>query len=407
MGSSHVTARVWRLGGMLFLICLAIRPCSMSYPRELWAKKPGSNSKLFAIEINAKVGFINNTGKVVIAPTIDVRIEDMGDFFNGLARVHDRGFIDETGKWVIKQEYGWLNDFSDGLARAVVDDPNKEYAHLTLILDPTGKVLAKIRSSPIREFSDGLAAFEAKGKPGIRKLEPGNFVYLDFPGLEGFLDRTGTIVIKPQFAKAGPFIGGLAMAAVDSYCHLATPGGGRQGSPTSGYPSSCGGAPADAVSPCKVGFINSTGYFSIEPRFEAARDFQEKLAAVRIDSLWGFINAQGITVIPPIYEEAQSFREGLAAVRVKGKWGFIDTVGVMIIPPRFEEVEPFSDSLAIATGKKRIVYINRKGNIQIAGPFLEATPFVHGLAAVRFTSDRVTYINHSGKSVFEYTRRKQ
>lgn len=199
----------------------------------------------------------------------------------------------------------------------------------------------------------------------------------------------------------------FAIAAVlDGYCHIATANGVRQGSPTSGYPGSCGGAPEDAVTPCRAGFIDRTGRFVIEARFEAAQDFSEKLAAVRIDGLWGFIDAKSAVVIPPRYQQVKPFSEGLAAVSVAGKWGFIDKSGQTAIPPTFQDVDPFSDSLALAHHSKGTFYVDRHGRNVIPGPFKEATPFVNGLAAVLLSDTHVTYIDHAGKTVFRYSRQR-
>jgi hypothetical protein len=76
-----------------------------------------------------------------------------------------------------------------------------------------------------------------------------------------------------------------------------------------------------------------------------------------------------------------------------------------MIPPRFEGVEAFSDSLAIVYVRRRSSYIDRSGRTKIAGPFREATPFVHGLAAVLLNDKHVAYIDHTGKTVFDYFRR--
>ena len=390
---------------MVVLLAMVAEPCSVSIARKLWAKKPGAESKLFAFERNGRVGFIDPSGKVIIKPMVIAPIEDVGDFSNNRARVKRQGYIDETGTLVIRGDYSYLWDFSDGLVRVTVDDPSQKYRDSGLVLDSAGKTVAKVPAFRTREFSENLAAYEAESKPGVRRFEPGNLVYRDYPGLKGFIDRTGNVVIKPAFADVGPFVGGLARAALDGYCHLATWEGGREGTPTTGYPSGCGGAPADAVSPCAVGFINPEGSFAIQPRFESAQDFHEKLAAVKVDGLWGFINTEGTLVIPSRFEQTQSFHEGLAAVKMNGKWGFVDKAGVFTIPPRFEAVEPFSDSLALAYRSGRASYIDRKGRTKIAGPFREATPFVHGLAAVLLTERRVAYIDQTGKTVFEYSRR--
>lgn len=394
-----------RLGGLFLLLSLLAQPCEISVRRALWEKTPGTASKLFAFERNGKVGFINERGKVVISPQIEASIDEVGDFSEGLAQVGNHGYIDSTGSLAIHHhDYCCYSDFSEGRASAATDDPDNRYEKLGLILDTGGNVVANTRAFGLGNFSEGLATYEAKGKRGIRKFTP-PLEYRDFPGLKGFIDQTGKLVIPPSFADVGPFKGGLARAAVDGYCHLVTAGNYRQGSPTSGYPSSCGGAPADAVAPCNVGFINKQGAFAIEAHFESAQDFSETLAAVRIGGLWGFIDATGKLVIPPRFEQVQPFREGFAAVKLQGKWGFIDKAGNVAIRARFEAVDSFSESLAIAYQGGNPFFIDRKGRIALPGPYLEATPFVHGLAAVLISKNRVAYINHSGKTVFQYFRR--
>ena len=71
----------------------------------------------------------------------------------------------------------------------VVDDPNRKYFHLGLILDLAGKVVAKFPVLRTGEFSENLATYEAEGKSVVRKFEPGNLVYRDYPGVKGFIDR--------------------------------------------------------------------------------------------------------------------------------------------------------------------------------------------------------------------------
>jgi hypothetical protein len=49
----------------------------------------------------------------------------VGDFSNGLARVDHQGYVDETGRFAIKQDFWWEYDFSDGLAQVLVDDQSQ------------------------------------------------------------------------------------------------------------------------------------------------------------------------------------------------------------------------------------------------------------------------------------------
>lgn len=51
---------------------------------------------------------------------------------------------------------------------------------------------------------------------------------------------------------------------------------------------------------------------------------------------FGYVDAGGRFVIPPRFNAARNFFEGLAAVEQDGKWGYIDPRGAFVIEPRFE-----------------------------------------------------------------------
>lgn len=70
---------------------------------------------LFRIEQNGKVGYIDNTGKIIIKPQFD----NGWEFSEGLAPVlidEDWGYIDETGKIVIKPQFFEPGTFNEGIA---------------------------------------------------------------------------------------------------------------------------------------------------------------------------------------------------------------------------------------------------------------------------------------------------
>lgn len=393
---------LFRLPLLLALIVAGAQPCSMVSVKTLWTKALGSDSKLFAFAENGHVGFIDPSGAIVVEPTIEAHVTQLENFSEELLPVGNDGYIDEGGNWVIRGEYYSLGDFSDGIAAVTVPDDTVRYRMRTAYIDKTG---AEILSAPGRsgeDFSEGLATFVDFGKPGVRDFDSEPPIYRDYPGLEGHFDKTGEIVIEAQFADAGPFADGLARVVVDGYCRVVNPSNGQQGSPTSGYPGSCGGAPDDATSICPVGFIDKAGAFAIEPQFESALDFSGDYAGVRIAGQWGFIDRDGEVVVAPRFERVFSFREGLAAVKLDGKWGFVTAEGTIAIEPQFDWASSFSESLAVVGQGNRPSYINRDGTIAFAGSYSVATTFRHGLATVQFSRRHIGYINKSGQTVFEY-----
>ncbi|MDO4700781.1 MAG: WG repeat-containing protein, partial [Moraxella sp.] len=100
---------------------------------------------------NNKYGYVDTTGKVVIA----LQYDDAWSFSEGLAVVKNNGkygFIDKTGKMVIAPQYDHYSHFKNGQAKVGLDDgktPRDFY------IDKTGKILTK-RSS-LAEFRKKLA----------------------------------------------------------------------------------------------------------------------------------------------------------------------------------------------------------------------------------------------------------
>ncbi|MEJ7577285.1 MAG: WG repeat-containing protein [Pyrinomonadaceae bacterium] len=77
--------------------------------------------RLFYVVLNGKIGFIDKSGRVVIKPQFSV----IDDFSEGLALVSwgsDYGFIDETGKVIAKPQYDYSWGFREGFAGVQIRD---------------------------------------------------------------------------------------------------------------------------------------------------------------------------------------------------------------------------------------------------------------------------------------------
>ena len=207
-------------------------------------------------------------------------------------------------------------------------------------------------------------------------------------GREGFIDRTGSVVIPLCFEAAGDFSEGLASFERDG----------------------------------RWGYIDSSGTVVIQPVFPWAEEFHEGLAHVQvtgstlgIDGMWGYIDTGGRVVIAPAFpkqigdsEGAESaFHEGLAIVEVRDdrippRKGFIDRTGKLVIPARFTYAYPFSDGLAAVTeaqdGESGWGFIDKDGNWAIQPRFKWASSFQFGLASVKGKTD-CGYVDKSGAQV--------
>jgi hypothetical protein len=100
---------------------------------------------LAPVRIGDKWGYIDRTGKFVIKP----RFDDAGWFHEGLAavKIGDKwGYIDRTGKFVIKPRFDGAGDFHEGLALVVIGD---DWGYI----NKTGKFVIKPQFDDARDFS--------------------------------------------------------------------------------------------------------------------------------------------------------------------------------------------------------------------------------------------------------------
>lgn len=118
---------------------------------------------------------------------------------------------------------------------------------------------------------------------------------------QGYVDKSGRIVIAPKFDDAGFFSEGLAPVWVGKKC----------------------------------GFIDMRGRVVIQMQFD---DVGTDLSYPRV-----------------------GFTEGLAPVKIGGKWEYIDRSGKWVINQRFDRAEGFFLGLAQVWIGDRLGYINHAG----------------------------------------------
>lgn len=241
-------------------------------------------------------GYINKSGALVIP----MKFQLADEFHEGLAAAHlgqTSGFIDHTGRFVFNAPFDVSWGFSEGvvliksnlkmiylnragkrLPMPPLDD--NYYGHsfhegLAAVqikdkwgfMDKTGRLVIPAEFIEVGDFSEGLAAAEVPidqdKEPPCRIDETATYtVAKKF----GYIDRTGTMIIAPQWEYASPFVDGLASV---SSCYHAS-------------------------------FIDKKGRVSIETRFNDALPFTGPLAEVLIGSMHGYIDKTGKVIWEPM-----------------------------------------------------------------------------------------------------------
>lgn len=295
---------------------------------------------------------------------------------------------------------------------AVVGDSGEDYFPITQngklgFINKTGKIVISPQfDSGVREeggsFSEGLTAVQVGDK-------------------WGYIDKTGKFIIAPKFKQTSPpslFHEGLARVDTEDRTSGVIDKSGEfvealkfiQGL------SMFSEGLAIARKGEKSGYVDKAGKFVIEARFAEADLFKEGLAAVKLEdtseSKYGFVDKTGKMVIEPQFSQAESFSEGFAAIDFGGKYGYIDRSGKVVIAPQFDSAFPFSEGLAkvVIFGKDGLInkagFIDKTGTFVIS-PHFEQLPggnslnyrgFKEGLAVVE-VNNKSGYIDKTGKMI--------
>ena len=328
--------------------------CSSSY--SIWIPRTQFAEPLYRFVKEGKAGYIDATGRVVIAPIFKtLGGNSRAEFHDGLVEIggFDGVYADRTGKVILDKGLyrGW--DFSEGLAVAM-----RKGEELWGYIDRTGEFVipptfASSPNSYVYPFSDGLAMIEVKGR-------------------FGYIDKTGKWAIAPQFLDGTSFADGMARVVMEGPCSYNPEGGCGFANPVFPGAEPRGtydplGEARDRYPPCKFTFTDRAGRVLFQ-RFDDARDFSEGLAPIRVGDSWGFIDRIGTIAVLPRFDGAEAFHESLAKIKMKDLYGYADKSGAIVIPPQFADADNFSDGLAPVTdGTGRHWYIGRHGHRAFGG----------------------------------------
>jgi hypothetical protein len=293
-------------------------------------------------------------------------------------------------EWAIAPRFSSYGRFKDGLVTA------KLYGEIGYI-NPQGEFVIPLRFEDAYQFREGLARVKLDGK-------------------YGYIDKTGEFAIAPEFLDANDFHEGIAIVLLDHKPPIYA-GIDQTGKilfellpRTKAFYFSQGLAAIERDQ--QWGYIDKTGKLAIVPRFYAARQFSEDLAAVRLTrsivnhnaGKWGFIERSGKVAIELPFESQvmlpnlTDFAEGLAIVRQNSQYGYIDKLGKVIIPAQFSLAYKFDQGLAVVWQNGKAGYIDRSGKFVIPPRFDWAYEFNEGLAGAA-VDNKAGYIDKTGKFV--------
>lgn len=230
---------------------------------------------------DGQCGLINRSGKVVVQPRYDRVIANSADGVIGYNSSADRQL-----------------ELSNGLSAFIVSKD-----HLWGVLDRAGKELFAPKFKRILSYQNDHAAVMVDDK-------------------YGFADAKGNIVIKPEYDFVTAFDKIIAVKKGKVWSFIDSTGKPIKAPAVDGVVHSGRGVwLSDGLGPVvkgdKVGFLDASGQFALQPQFDWAFAFANGYAPVFDGWFWHYIDTSGKRVTPD-FAGASSLRNGTSSVVIPG-----------------------------------------------------------------------------------------
>ncbi|MBX9850781.1 MAG: WG repeat-containing protein [Cytophagaceae bacterium] len=272
-----------------------------------WVVKPAYKKVEFtsngsAIVKAKKYGLINNSGKHLLK----CKFKKINPFFESRALVfttkHGAGYIDSTGKFVIHAQYKNAGNFSEGVAKVLI---NNKYGYINkageIVINPTYRTCSEFKEGKaFVTTADNKSGFINKSGEIIIPFKSNTplffqegFALVKTPEGVYYINAEGKAPFKKEFSGASPFTHGLAI-----------------------------------ISKGGTGIMNKDGIVLISPKYSIIHDYTGKYAEVINTSFKGIADRNGKIVIPANYEVI-TFNNKLQIFKVeKGDYlGYLDIFG--------------------------------------------------------------------------------
>jgi hypothetical protein len=253
------------------------------------------------------------------------------------------GYIDRSGIFVIHPQYLYGSDFSEGLA--IVNDGN-----FYKVLNTAGDVLFQ-NEGTIETFQNGMAAF----------IDQATYK-------TGYIDTTGTVVIKPTYLMATPFKAdgtAIVSSTTDELTLI--------------------DKSATALKAIELG-SEYTGLYDIKD------DYALFISGGQDGSKIGVVSLDGQLIIPAVYNGITNLGNGFFDVKdptgefydvIDTPSAIFDHTGKKLTDYIYYDVKPYQGDYASANDGTETFFIGRDGKR------VESLPKRNGIGTLRFTGDLI------------------
>lgn len=295
---------------------------------QAWWNQPQGKDPLFLIVKNKKWGFINSSGKIIIKPQFNYAQEFSGNRASFKSSNGKWGFIDSTGKIVIKPQFDEVHLFYEQRAAVKINNlwgfvdldghfiAEPQFTNVSRFMeeraavnknwkwgfiDRNGKFITELMFDNVQDFSEGLAAVSVYKNNQFKQW------FIDFHG-NSIINLNNNITIKSE--STGFWNGRVPVYVEHPNRKLIVIG--------------------ETFFPKKWGVIDKTGKLVTSLKYDYIEKFSECLASVQLGEKEGVIDVNGNLIIKPFFDEIAQFNEELSRVKINEKYAFINKRGEVI-----------------------------------------------------------------------------
>lgn len=376
---------------LILLLCINCKPDSDISEEEMTKL---SEEDLFFRDYEAprfKWGFVDSTGKLIIKNTYD----NAREFEDGLAAICKQGkwgYIDHTNTMVIQPQFRSAFGFHEGIAR--VQNFDKQY----FFIDKRGQSITDTYAEAY-DFSEGKARvktgkmFQYLGLDGkvisdstYYRATDYNLGYASIAinGKYGLIDKSGKIVIPTAYSKIyKPYTLPLR-AKRDGKVELFYSDKSRSTKYTSITPFVEGLAMAkDTQGHWHLINENIQVVKSLDPKIDHAEYAECGLWRVARGSKLALMDLKGGMLTDFIYNTIYNCKEDRLGYEKNGLWGFMSEMGNVVVKPSFPLVWDFYEGKARVILERGVGFVDPYGKLVIPPDHIEVRDFHEGLARVQ------------------------
>lgn len=346
-------------------------------------------------------GFINNSGKFLIKPHYDYAMDFQSNDLAVVEKNNLQGLIDISGEYIIKPKYQNITGFSQGLANIIDAEGFK-------VIDEKGNILTPKTYDYISSYSDNRSMF------GTNTLND-KYLY-------GYLDKQGTEIIAPIYESAYDFNNGKALVKITENEFALIDVNGKMLKNYKHYfvgPLSDGMLAFSETATGKYGYIDENGVVIIFPEYTSASPFEDERAVVNtaddFESKFGLIDKNGNFIIPPKYNEINRLGNnrlaiGLALDNSKpylgSKFSISDMNGNFLTGFIYNDVTQYKGEFASAYNNTNTFFIDNTGNV------VKNLPILNGSGSLAFDENlikalidsRLSYLDKAGNVIYSQNK---